>query len=55
MRPRGEWLSNCLCESVGRKLLRVCSRGVGREWPGGTAVSRPPLHRARVFRVCVPV
>ena len=54
MRPRDEWLSKCLCKSVGRELLSVCSRGVGRERPGGTAVSRPALDRARVFRVCVP-
>lgn len=54
MRPRDEWLSKCLCESVGRELLSACSRGVGRERPGATAVSRPALDRARVFRVCVP-
>lgn len=54
MRPRDEWLSKCLCESVGRELLSVCSRGVGRERPGGTAVSRPALDRARVFRCVCP-
>lgn len=39
MRP-GEWLSNCLCESVGRELLSVCSRCVGRS--AGRDRSLPP-------------